>query len=307
MVARSKRLPGQAVALTPVESSRYVTVSFDTLRTATLILRGPPGDTPRTPADLARAGADAWPIRFWRELDLALLDLRFNRPGVTVVAVRSEGDVSRVLAVDEMLVSHEGDGLIREVTLLARRVLKRLECTAKSFFALIEPGSCFSGSLLEIALACDRVYMRADDEGRTSVQTSAMNANKRLSMANGLTRLESRFLATPARVSEVLAGGVLGAEKALALGVATFAPDDIDWDDEVRVAFEERASLSPDAMTGMEASLRFGGPETMETKIFARLSAWQNWIFQRPNAVGPKGALTLYGHPERPEFDFVRT
>jgi benzoyl-CoA-dihydrodiol lyase len=311
MVARSKRAKGHAVALTPVESSRYVTLKLDTPRTATLTLRGPPDDHPRTPDDLAREGADAWAIRFWRELDLALLDLRFNRPGVTVVAVRSEGDPSRVLAVDEMLVSHEGDGLIREVTLLARRVLKRLECTAKSFFALVEPGSCFSGSLLEIALACDRVYMRADDEARNAVQTSPMNASRngkpRLAMANGLTRLESRFLGAPERVSEVLDSGVLGAEQAHKLGIATFAPDDIDWDDEIRVAFEERASLSPDAMTGMEASLRFGGPETMETKIFARLSAWQNWIFQRSNAVGPKGALTLYGQPERPEFEFVRT
>jgi benzoyl-CoA-dihydrodiol lyase len=188
-----------------------------------------------------------------------------------------------------------------------RRVLKRLDVTAKSLFALVEPGSCFAGSLLEIALAADRVFM-LDVDG-VVVHPSPMNAGP-LPMGNGLTRLQSRFLREPERVSRVLeatGGGGIGTSDALKAGLVTMAPDDIDWDDEIRIAFEERASMSPDAMTGMEANLRFAGPETIETKIFGRLSAWQNWIFQRPNAVGERGALTLYGKPERPEFDFRRT
>jgi benzoyl-CoA-dihydrodiol lyase len=305
MVARSRRATGRAIRLAPVGAPRFVELAIDGERTASLTIRGPDKEEPRTPEGLADAGADAWAIRVWRELDLALLDLRFNHPSVGVVAVKTRGDAARVLAVDEMLAESESVGLVREAILLARRVMKRLDCTAKSFFALVEPGSCFVGSLLELALASDRVYFRAG--GGETVQTSPMNAGRRLPMGNGLTRLESRFLGEPERVTRILERGAIGAEEALALGIATFAPDDLDWDDEVRIAFEERASLSPDAMTGMEASLRFGGPETMETKIFGRLSAWQNWIFQRPNAVGPRGALTLYGQPERPEFDYQRT
>jgi benzoyl-CoA-dihydrodiol lyase len=185
-----------------------------------------------------------------------------------------------------------------------RRVLRRLDLTSKSFFALVEPGSCFAGSLLELALASDRVYMK--DAPGAAVAASPMNAGP-LPMWNGLTRLASRFLGQPGRAAEVArAEAPLDTRAALAAGLVTFAPDDLDWDDEVRLAFEERASLSPDAMTGMEASLRFAGPETMATKIFGRLSAWQNWIFQRPNAAGEKGALTLYGKPERPVFDWRR-
>jgi benzoyl-CoA-dihydrodiol lyase len=306
MVARSKRAPAKAMKLGAVSNPRFVALEVEG-RKATLTVRGPVGEQPRGPEELAEAGADAWTVRVWRELDLALLDLRFNRPGVGVVAVKTEGDPEKVLAVDRMLASHEEDGLVRDVVLLARRTLKRLDYTAKSFFALVEPGSCFAGSLLELALASDRVYMRADDDGRSRVHFSRLNAGGRLRMGNGLTRLESRFLREPGRAPQLLEKGSLGAEDALAAGIATFAPDDIDWDDEVRIAFEERASLSPDAMTGMEASLRFAGPETLETKIFGRLSAWQNWIFQRPNAVGPRGALTLYGQPERPEFNYERT
>jgi benzoyl-CoA-dihydrodiol lyase len=206
-----------------------------------------------------------------------------------------------------MLAKHKDDGLVREVTLLVKRVLKRLDNTAKSLFALVEPGSCFAGTLLEIALAADRVYMLDDPDGKNELRVSAMNAGS-YPMSNGLTRLQSRFLREPERVSRVLEhDGPFDTKAAIQAGLVTFAPDDIDWEDEVRIAFEERASMSPDAMTGMEASLRYGGPETMETKIFGRLSAWQNWIFQRPNAVGPRGALTLYGKPERPEFDFKRT
>jgi benzoyl-CoA-dihydrodiol lyase len=205
-----------------------------------------------------------------------------------------------------MLAAHAEDGLVREVVLHMRRVLKRLDLTAKSFYALVEPGSCFAGSLLELALAADRVYMKDAGDEKVTVALSPMNAGPLL-MPNGLTRLQSRFLATPGKVGQVLAReGPLDTGAAVEAGLVTFAPDDLDWDDEVRLAFEERASLSPDAMTGMEASLRFGGPETMETKIFGRLTAWQNWIFQRPNAVGERGALTLYGKPERPHFDWRR-
>src|SRR5581483_8822079 len=186
-----------------------------------------------------------------------------------------------------------------------RRTLKRMDVTAKTFFAVVAPGSCFAGTLLELALASDRIYMK--DEDGVAMQVSAMNAGA-FPMGNGLTRLQSRFLKEPERVNRVLeTKGPIDTQAASKLGLATFTPDDIDWDDENRIAFEERAAMSPDAMTGMEASLRFAGPETLETKIFGRLSAWQNWIFQRPNAVGERGALTMYGRPERPEFDWRRT
>jgi benzoyl-CoA-dihydrodiol lyase len=316
MVARSKRKTAPAVALTPLEAKRsakgveykYVSLELDAAkRMATLTVRAPDGAEPETPEELAKAGANAWAIRAFRELDDALLDLRFNQPGIGVVAVKTQGDAARVSLVDRMLAKHKDDGLVREVTLLMKRVLKRMDLTAKSFFALVTPGSSFAGSLLELALACDRVYMLDDPDEEVTLAVSPMNAGP-FPMSNGLTRLQSRFLREPERVSRVLESQkAFDTQAALAAGLVTFAPDDIDWEDEVRIAFEERASLSPDAMTGMEASLRFGGPETMETKIFGRLTAWQNWIFQRPNAVGERGALTLYGKPERPEFDWNRT
>jgi benzoyl-CoA-dihydrodiol lyase len=309
MVARSKRRPMTAVKLEPLGAERrFVTMTVDDVaRTATLTVRAPDGAEPRTPEELAKAGSSAWAIRMWRELDDGLLDLRFNRPAVGVVALKTVGDVEQVLAVDAMLAKHRDDGLVREVTLLVKRVLKRLDLTAKSLFALIEPGSCFAGSLMELALASDRVFMLDHPEEKVAVRLSPLNAGP-LPMGNGLTRLQSRFLREPERVARVLEhGGPFDTKAAVEAGFVTFAPDDIDWDDEIRIAFEERSSMSPDAMTGMEASLRFAGPETMETKIFGRLTAWQNWIFQRPNAVGPRGALTLYGKPERAEFDFNRT
>ena len=192
------------------------------------------------------------------------------------------------------------------MTLLIKRALKRLDNTAKSLFALVEPGSCFAGSLLEVALSADRAYMLDHPDEKNELWLSPLNAGP-LPMSNGLTRLQSRFLREPERARRVLEHtGPLGARAALEAGLVTFAPDDIDWEDEVRIALEERASLSPDAMTGMEASLRFGGPETMETKIFGRLSAWQNWIFQRPNAVGDAGALKRYGTGQRAELDKTR-
>jgi benzoyl-CoA-dihydrodiol lyase len=188
-----------------------------------------------------------------------------------------------------------------------KRTLKRMDLTSRSFFALIEPGSCFAGTLFELALAADRSYMLDDPERPVAIALSAMNAGP-LTMSNGLTRLETRFLAQPETARELVAEGKpFDPQEALDAGLVSFAPDELDWDDEVRLAIEGRAALSPDALTGMEANLRFPGPETMETKIFGRLSAWQNWIFQRPNAVGEKGALTAYGTQGRPEFDFKRT
>jgi benzoyl-CoA-dihydrodiol lyase len=300
MVARSPRKAFKPMALAPIETAKYVTMTLDhPARTATITIKAP--DT-----DPKIENCDAWCVRAFRELDLAILDLRFNQPDIGTVAFKTTGDAAKVLAWDEFLAKNASDGLVRECILLIKRVLKRVDVTAKSFFAVIEPGSAFAGTLFELALASDRIYMK--DEDGTSVWTSAMNGGS-YPMANGLSRLASRFLREPERAKRAMemAGKPIDTKRALDAGLVTFAPDDIDWDDELRIAFEERASLSPDAMTGMEASLRWGGPETMETKIFGRLSAWQNWIFQRPNAVGDRGALTLYGRPERAEFDWDRT
>ena len=315
LVSRSHRRPFRAVPLPPLGAKRstnalayrHVSVSFDpAARVAKLVVRAPDGPEPRNAAELAEAGANAWAIRAFRELDDALLELRVNHPETGVVRLETAGDPAAVLAVDRMLAAEAEDGLVREVVLHIGRVLKRLDLSAKSFFAIVDRGSCFVGSLLELALASDRVYMKDGGEDAPQVALSPMNAGP-LRMWNGLTRLESRFLRDPEQVRRVLAApGPLDAGAALEAGLATFAPDEIDWEDEVRIAVEERASLSPDAMTGMEASLRFGGPETMATKIFGRLTAWQNWIFQRPNATGARGALTLYGKPERPQFDWKR-
>jgi benzoyl-CoA-dihydrodiol lyase len=308
LVAQSRRRPAKALQLEPLGERRYVALAVnEKARTAKLTIRSPDAAEPQTPEELARAGAKAWVLRAWRELDDALLDLRFHHAAIGVVALHTAGDAQRVLAAEAILTRHHDDGLVHEVTLLIKRALKRLDNTAKSFFALVEPGSCFAGSLAEIAFAADRVYMLDHPHEKNEIRLSPLNAGP-LPMANGLTRLQSRFLHEPRHVARLLEqGGPFDTRAALAAGLVTFAPDEIDWDDEIRIAFEERASLSPDAMTGMEASLRYGGPETLETKIFGRLSAWQNWIFQRPNAVGPRGALTLYGKPERHQFDYRRT
>ncbi len=306
LVARSTRKAFAPMKLNPLGESKYVQYAINLqARTATLTVKAPTGAEPATPDALEKMGDQAWCVRAFRELDAALLDLRFNQPLVGTVALETSGDAKAVLAVDEMLAKYKDHGLVNEVRLFIRRVLKRLDVTAKSFFAIAAPGSCFAGTLLELALASDRIYMK--DEAGTAMWTSPMNAGA-YPMGNGLSRLQSRFLREPERVPRVLeTSGPIDTQAASKLGLTTFTPDDIDWDDEIRIAFEERASLSPDAMTGMEASLRFAGPETIETKIFGRLSAWQNWIFQRPNAVGERGALTMYGRPERPEFDWRRT
>ncbi len=285
---------------------RHVTVTLDRgARTAELLVRGP--DSP-PPATAAAGGADQWSLRAFRELDDALLRLRFDAPEVGVIVIRTAGDRARVIAHDEAL-AKDPSGLAREIRLFQRRVLKRLDNTARSLFAVADRAeSCFAGVLLETALAADRLYMLIDGD-TIALATSVANAGGN-PMGSGLSRLEARFHGTPAHVAEVLARGADGpiaSEGAEALGLATIALDDIDFADELRIALEERASLSPDALTGMEASLRFVGPETLETKIFGRLSAWQNWIFTRANSTGEHGALTLYGRPERPAFQWSRT
>jgi benzoyl-CoA-dihydrodiol lyase len=276
-------------------------------RMATLIVRAPAGPEATTPEEILSAGDRFWPLRAFRELDDALLRLRINEPLIGTVVVKTQGDPSQVLAIDRTLTDHADHWLVREITLLIKRTLKRMDLTSRSFFALIEPDSAFAGTLFELAIAADRSYMLDDPNRPNTVALSPMNAGP-LRMSNGLTRLETRFLADPERIEELLAGQEpFDARAALAAGLVSFAPDELDWDDEVRLAVEGRAAFSPDALTGMEANLRFAGPETMETKIFGRLTAWQNWIFQRPNAVGDKGALTSYGSQTRPEFDFRRT
>jgi benzoyl-CoA-dihydrodiol lyase len=254
-------------------------------------------------------GCDFWPLAIARELDDAILHLRFNEEALRTWVFRTEGDSALVASYDAFLSANAEDWLVREIILYLKRTLKRVDVSARSVFALVEPGSCFAGSLLELALAADRAYMlrglRDGDEAPPArIVLTDLNFG-RLPMCNGLSRLECRFLREPDQYRNLRTrqGERIDAEAAQALGLIGFAPDDLDWDDEVRLAIEERAAFSGDALTGMEASLRFGGPETIESKIFARLSAWQNWIFQRPNAVGEKGALKLYGTGRRPEFD----
>jgi len=276
-------------------------------RTAELTVRAPVGPQPSTSEAILAAGDRYWPLRAFRELDDALLRLRLNEPEIGTIVVRTIGDPDAVIDVDKMLLAHTDHWLVREIILLMKRVLKRFDLTSRTFFAFIEPGSAFAGSLFELALASDRSYMLHDDAEENTIALSPMNGGP-LTMSNGLTRLQARFLDDPDAVAAVLAHeGPFNAAEAEDAGLVTFAPDEIDWDDEVRLAVEARAAFSPDAMTGLEANLRFAGPETMETKIFGRLTAWQNWIFQRPNAVGEKGALKSYGQQGRPEFDWKRT
>jgi benzoyl-CoA-dihydrodiol lyase len=284
---------------------RYVTLDVDAAaRVARLTVRAPEVEEPQTPEAMRQRGSDLWALRAFRELDDALLDLRFNHPEIGVLVLQTRGEPAHVLAADAALVAGRADWFASEVLHHMKRVLKRLDLTARSLLAMIDKGSCFAGSLAELAFAADRSYMLSAEGGPT-LAFSELNRGG-LPMANGLSRLQTRFLKEPER-AEVPLGEPLDGEAALDAQLVTFAPDDIDWEDEVRLAIEERASLSPDALTGMEANLRFAGPETMETKIFGRLSAWQNWIFQRPNAVGERGALTLYGRPERARFNWTRT
>ena len=316
---RSDRPAGQrGISLKPLVRSiediqiRYSHLVIDLDRessAATFTVRGPRQSEPARLEDALAEGCDFWPLAIARELEDAILHLRTNEDTIRSWIFRSDGDIANVRSYDALLLANADHWLIREVRLYLKRVLKRIDVSSRSVFTMIEPGSCFHGTLFELALAADRIYMlsgkrEGDELPAATIGFSEMNFGV-LPMCNGLSRLQSRFLGEPPRVEELRAriGEAIGTEVAEELGLVTFTPDDIDWEDEVRLAIEERAAFSSDALTGMEASLRFGGPETIESKIFARLSAWQNWIFQRPNAVGEKGALKLYGTGQRPEFD----
>jgi benzoyl-CoA-dihydrodiol lyase len=321
----SPRLPGGgAVELAELEKTRtddsityaHVSASLDRDRAvAEIMVTGPSADAPASMDDVRAAGAAFWPLAVARELDDLILDLRTNETEIGTWVLRTAGDASRVLAHDELLLAHyDSDWLAREIVLYWKRTLKRLDVTSRSLIALIEPGSCFAGSLLELALAADRSYLLFGvfedvdpDAAPAAITVGPANLGP-LPMGNGLTRLATRFLgdADGLAAVEKSAGSPLEAEEAEKLGLVTFVPDDIDWDEEVRIAVEERASFSPDALTGLEANYRFAGPETIETKIFGRLTAWQNWIFYRPNASGPDGALRAYGTGRRADFDRKR-
>ena len=272
-----------------------------------------PSELPADVAGVHAAGADFWPLAMARELDDAMLHLRLNEPELGMLVFRSEGDPSAVLAADALLDLHADDWLVREIRLYLKRVLKRVDLTARSLFTLVEPGSCFAGSLAELVFAADRGFMfsgtrAGDNRPAAMLRLSGLNFGG-LPMSNGLSRLETRFLGEPdsVRRAREAIDEPLDAERAAALGLVTAAYDEVDWDEEVRLALEERASFSPDALTGLEANLRFAGPETMETKIFGRLTAWQNWIFSRPNAAAETSALKRYGSGLRPSFDPKRT
>jgi len=318
MAATSDRpSSGPGVALNPLNqkvadsgSVEYSSVSLEVDRAkrfATITVRAPKAPVESTIDAIMTAGDQFWPLRVFRELEDVILRLRTNEPEVGTVVLKAEGDPALVMAADEILLEHQHHWFVRETIHFIKRTLKRVDLTARSFFAIIEPGNAFAGTLFELALAADRSYMLSDDTQANRIQLSPMNAGV-YPMSNGLTRLQTRFYGEPEKVGEALAHeGPFDPTEADEAALVTSAPDSIDWDDEVRMAIETRASLSPDALTGMEANLRFVGPETMETRIFGRLTAWQNWIFQRPNAVGPKGALTSYGTSDRAEFDFGRT
>jgi benzoyl-CoA-dihydrodiol lyase len=309
---------GSGVALDPVAPEikgntltyRHVTLQLDRGRhLAELTVRAPEKDPPGSAEAILAEGAAFWSLRAFREIDDALLRLRFHYEDIGLVVVKTRGDAQKVLAYDAVLDKHKDHWFVRETLLLIARTLRRVDATARSFFAIVDAGSCFAGSLLELALASDRTYMLEDPDGKVTVQASSLNGGA-FPMGHGPSRLAIRFLHAPPRADEALAAAMrepLPASDAAGEGLVTVIADDIDFDEEVRVAIEERVSLSPDALTGMEQNLRFAGPETQETKIFGRLSAWQNWIFIRPNATGERGALTMYGKPERPHFDPRRT
>ncbi len=276
-------------------------------RLARLTITAPSTPQPTTPEQYAAAGDSAWAIKAFRELDDAMLHLRFDHGKIGLVLLHTRGASDNVLAVEKNLLAHQDHWLVREVLALMARVCRRYELTAKSFFALADQKSCFAGVLLELALAGDRIYALDDADHPVELAVGPLSAGT-LPMSHGLTRLHSRFLRTPAQADKLAKEMPrLDAAAANDEGLVTVLADSIDWDDEVRLAIEERLSMSPDALTGMEASLRFGGAETCDSKIFGRLSAWQNWIFIRPNAVGPEGALTRYGQPEPARFDWSRT
>ena len=320
LAASSDRPAGATgVSLTRVERKdepnalRYanVTVEIDRAkRNATFTLKAPTVSQPDTIEGIEAAGVSWWPLAMARELDDAILSMRTNELDIGTWIMKTEGDAATVLASDATLMKHKDHWLVRETIGLIRRTFSRIDVSSRSLFALIESGSCFVGSFLELALACDRIYMLAlpdDADIAPTITVSDVNFGM-FPMATGQSRLARRFYEEVPAIEAVRskAGTPLDADAALALGLVTSAPDDIDWTDEIRIALEERAAMSPDALTGMEANLRFNGTENMVTRVFGRLTAWQNWIFQRPNAVGEKGALKLYGKGEKTQFDFNR-
>jgi len=319
IAAKSDRPKGaKGITLTPIDrkldkdkvSYSHVDIEIDRERgLATVTVRGPSGAAPASVEAAHALGAKFWPLTVARELEDAILHLRTNEAAIGVVLFRTDGNAEAVLAHDDFLSRANGDWLMREIRHYLKRVLKRVDVTAKSFIALIEPGSCFAGTLAELAFAADRSLMligtREGDNRKPAVITLGAANFGFYPMGNGLTRLQTRFLGEPDTLTGLKGktGVAVEGEEAAALGLVTAAYEDFDWDDELRVMLEERTSFSPDAMTGMEANLRFAGPETMETKIFGRLTAWQNWIFQRPNAIGEQGALKLYGSGVSPTFN----
>ena len=309
----------QGVAFTPLactmeaDALRYthVTVEIDrSKRTASFTVKGPTGSSPTDIAGIVAQGAAWYPLALARDLEDAILQMRTNELDIGTWLIKTQGDAAAVLAVDATLVAHKDHWLVRETIGYLRRTFSRLDVSSRSLFALIEPGSCFAGSLLELALACDRSYHLAlpDDEAKAPrITVGEMNFGL-LPMVTGQSRLQRRFYdeAPAMEAVRAKAGQALDADAAFALGLVTANPDDIDWADEIRIAVEERVAMSPDALTGLEANLRFNGPENMFTRVFGRLTAWQNWIFQRPNAVGEKGALKVYGKGDKAAFDWNR-
>jgi benzoyl-CoA-dihydrodiol lyase len=323
--ARSTRPAADTgIALPPLQreetedgiSYRYVKATFDrSLGLVEITVHGPTGDVPDTVARIHELGAEFWPLAMTRELDDLILRLRANELELGTWILRTRGDVEDALAFERVLAEHSGDWLVNEIRHYYKRTLKRLDVTSRSLIALIEPGSCFAGALLELALACDRQYMLDgtldEDAGEQSDPAQIVLSESNFGafpMSNGLDRLASRFYGDDDHVAKLRqeTGRRISASEAMELGLVTDAPDDIDWEDEIRIMLEERASLSPDALTGMEANHRFVGPETMESRIFSRLTAWQNWIFVRPNASGPEGALRKYGTGRKADFDRKR-
>ena len=310
---------GKGVALTPLHREHstdalhysHVKVDIDRAkRTAVFIVHAPSGAQPENIADIEAAGASWYPLAMARELEDAILLMRTNENEIGTWLIKTKGDAAAVQAMDATLLAHQSHWLVRETIGLMRRTLSRLDVSSRSLFALIEAGSCFAGTFLELALACDRSYqLMLPDDQVSSPRITVGDVNFALyPMATNQTRLVRRFYGEQAALDAITAakGQSLDADAAFALGLVTANPDDIDWTDEVRIAIEERVSMSPDALTGMEANLRFNGVETMATRVFGRLTAWQNWIFQRPNAVGDKGALKVYGKGERAAFDWSR-
>jgi benzoyl-CoA-dihydrodiol lyase len=323
LAARSDRPSGanaaRGIALTPIERTadetglHYATldVAIDRARrSASFTVKAPQGAQPSDIAGIEAAGARWWPLQMARELDDAILHMRTNEPDIGTWLLKTQGDAAAVLDCDAVLQAQRDHWLVRETLGLLRRTLARLDVSSRSLFALIEPGSCFAGTLAELAFAADRAYMLAlpdEPERAPRLTLSELNFGA-YPMPSDQSRLARRFYdeAQPLQAVREAIGRALDADAAFALGLVTAAPDDIDWADEIRIALEERASLSPDALTGLEANLRFGGPENMATRIFGRLTAWQNWIFQRPNAVGEKGALKVYGKGDKAQFDWNR-